>query len=213
MRKFIWMSVAFVALIVQPTGANAAPPAALVEVGESSENIYDFAKAKDWAKIGGKWKTLAEAAKQLAGELKGADAGRQRLADVLKSLETAIAAKDEQATKRAANQVTLIAADLSEPFKPEIPAAVTRLDYYGRELEIGVAAKDLAMLKSTADAMRKEWTKLQPAVKTKGGNAEAKKFSDLMVQVAAARSVEDYARVTTPIMDEVDNLEKVFKKK
>ena len=119
-----------------------------------------------------------------------------------------------EATLLVANQVTLIAADLVEPFNPQVPAAVTRLDFYGRELEIGVAAKDsagrLAGLKVTGDLLRQTWDKIQPAVKAKGGEAEAKKFSGLMTKLGAAKSVEDYGKLVTPILDEVDNLEKVF---
>jgi hypothetical protein len=213
MRKLMGLWVALLVLIAQPLAAQGQAPPSLVDVGEFGENIYDLAKAKEWTKVEGKLKELKDAAKKLASDLKGSEAAHQRLAATLKSLGTAVAAKDEQATKRGANQVTLIAADLMEPFNPPIPPTVTRLDYYGRELEIGVEAKDAAALKATGDAMRKAWDKLQPAVKAKGGNAEAKKFNDLMAQVAAARAVADYARVTQPILDEVDNLEKVFTKK
>jgi hypothetical protein len=213
MRKLMGLWVALLVLIAQPLAAQGQAPPSLVDVGEFGENIYDLAKAKEWTKVEEKLKELTGAAKKLAGELKGSEPAQKRLAATIKALGTAVAAKDEQATKRGANQVTFIAADLMEPFKPAIPPAVTRLDYYGRELEIGVVAMDAAALKATGDAMRKAWAMLQPAVKAKGGNAEAKKFNDLMAQVAAARAVADYARVTQPILDEVDNLEKVFTKK
>src|SRR5205085_9308243 len=112
------------------------------------------AKAKDWAKVAEKRKALEDAAKQLPADLKGADKGIKRLDAARAALAKAIAAKDQQLTMREANQVTLIAADLIEPFSPPVPAAVTRLDYYGRELEIWSTAKDLAKLKATGDAMR-----------------------------------------------------------
>jgi hypothetical protein len=214
MQKLTALVMAITALVVHQGPAHGQqPPAALVDVGEFGENIYDLTKAKDWAKVSQKMKALEDAAKKLARDLKGEEAGQKRLAVALKALGKAIGAKDEQATKREANQVTLIAADLIEPFNPEIPAAVTRLDYYGRELEIGVLAKDTAKLKATGEAMRKAWDKLQPSVKAKGGAAEAKRFNGLMGQVATAKTVDDYARITAPILDEVDNLEKVFKKK
>jgi hypothetical protein len=192
--------------------ADQKPPASLVDVGEFGENIYDLAKAKDWPKVNDKFKALEAAAKQLGGDLKGAEKGVKRLDHVLAALGKAIAAKDQQVTMREANQVTLIAADLIEPFNPQVPPAVTRLDHYGRELEIWVTAKDLGKLKAAGEALVKVWEKLHPMVKTRGGDAEAKKFNALMAQVAAARTVEDYGRLVTPILDEVDNLERVFKK-
>ena len=213
MKRHMGLVVAFVILLAQGQGARGQqPPSSLIDVGEYGENIYDLTKAKDWAKVGEKLRALEGAAKKLATDLKGADAGRKRLAGALKALGKAVDGKDHQATKRAANQVTLIAAEMVEPFNPQVPTAVTRLDYYGRELEIGVAANDATALKARGDAMRKVWEKLQPAVKAKGGAAEAKRFSALMAQVAAAQTVEQYSRLTAPILDEVDNLEKVFKK-
>jgi hypothetical protein len=207
----------FVGLLAGPTAAQQAGaqgqkiPASLVDTGEFAENIYDFAKAKDWAKVAAKHKELAAVTRELAVELKSA-AGNKRLEAALTALSKAIAAKDQQATMRAANELTLIAADLVEPFNPQVPADVTRLDHYGRELELGVTAKDTDRLKTTAEALRKTWDKVKPAVKSKGGDAEAKRFEALVTQVIAARTVEDYSKLVTPILDEVDNLERVFKK-
>lgn len=207
------LSAVVIILIGQTQARGQQPPVSLVDVGEFGENIYDLAKAKDWTKIADKMKELDGAAKKLTTDLKTPAPAQKRLAPTLVALAKAVAAKDELGIKRQANQVTLIAADLIEPFNPEVPAAVTRLDYYGRELEISVAAKDLATLKTTNAAMRQSWEKLQPAVTSKGGAAEAKRFSELMAQVATAKTIDDYARIVTPILDEVDNLEKVFKKK
>jgi hypothetical protein len=185
-------------------------PGSLTDVAEFGENLYDLTKANDWTNAAAKLKALKEAATKLGGDLKGKAAELKRLDTAIASLDKAIAAKDRHATLLGANLVTLIAAELAEPLNPPIPAAVTMLDHYGRELEIWVAAKDLAKLKAGGDGLRKTWDKIQPAVKAKGGEAEAKKFSGLMVQVAAAKSVDDYSKVVQPILDEVDNLEKVF---
>ncbi|HYV39862.1 MAG TPA: hypothetical protein VE988_29500 [Gemmataceae bacterium] len=73
-------------------------------------------------------------------------------------------------------------------------------------------AKDLGKLKSTTSAIRKSWDELLPTVKARGGEAEAKRFSALVTQAEAAKTVEDFGKVFTPILDEVDNLEGVFKK-
>jgi hypothetical protein len=188
-------------------------PASLVDVGEFGENIYDFARAKEWDKVFDKHKALAEAAKQLAKDLKEPADTLKKLETTVKALGNAISGKDLKKTLIEANQVTLLAADLIEPFEPQVPAAVTRLDYYGRELQIWTDAKDLEKLKATGETMRKTWDKLRDSVKTKGGVAEAKKFDELMAKVAAAKTVEDYGPVVQPILDEVDHLEMVFKKK
>jgi hypothetical protein len=138
--------------------------------------------------------------------------GKDRLSEAIKTLGQAVATKDRMAAMRWANQVTLIVADLSEPFKPRVPAAVTRLDVYGRELELGAEAKDAAQLRAAVDGLRKNWDKVKAAVKARGGKAEAERFDALMTQLDATTSADRYAKIAKPILDEVDNLEKVFSK-
>jgi hypothetical protein len=206
--------------VLSPTGAAAQAPGAktqkvpesLVDVGEFGENVYDLVKADGWAKATEKFEALKGAAKRLSGDLKVTKADQKRLDETLAALGKALAAKDKLPALRGANQVTLIAADLSEPFNPQVPAAVTRLDFYGRELEIGSAAKDKDQLKAAVTGLRKNWDKVRAAAKAKGGDAEVKRFDALMVRLEAAKSVEEHAKLATPILDEVDNLEKVFKK-
>jgi hypothetical protein len=187
-------------------------PESLVNVGEFGENAYDLAKAGDWPKVNEKVEALKDQTKKLSGDLKDAKAEHKRLGEVLSALAKAAAAKDKLATMRQANQITKIAADLSEPFNPEIPAGVTRLDFYGRELELGTATKDKTQLKAAAEGLRKDWDKLRAGVKSKGGDAQAKRFDALLTSVEMAKTIEDYGKLVMPILDEVDNLEKVFKK-
>jgi hypothetical protein len=206
------LSLACVAIVaLAPVHASAQPaPKSLADVGEFGENIYDEAKANEWAKAVAKHQDLQKAAQQLAGEMKSADLRGLDMA--VAAIGRAVTAKDRMTAMKQANQVTLIAADLNEPFRPQIPSAVTRLDVYGRELEMGVEAKDQTQLKTAVAALRKNWDSVKAAVRAKGGNAEAQRFDVLMAQAEAAKTPEDYAKVAKPMLDEVDNLEKVFSK-
>ena len=196
-------------IALQPVVAQEkAPPASLVDVGEFAENIYDFAKDKDWAKVGGKLTDLQDAVKKLTAELPGGKA----LDPIVAELKKAIAAKDPHATLLESNKATLAAANLIEPFNPKVPANVTRLDYYGREMEIWSMAKNIDKCKAAGEAIAKTWAKVKPAAVKLGGTAEAKRFDELVTKVAAAQAVNDYAQLFAPILEEVDNLEKVFKK-
>jgi hypothetical protein len=223
MSRLLWMASVNAVVLFLATwsafGANAQPvgkaqkvPEALVDVGEFGENVYDLAKANDWIKAAAKFKDLKGAAQKLPDDLKESKTAKKRRDETITALGEAVAAKNKLSAMRAANQMTLIAADLSEPFHPQVPAAVTRLDFFGRELEIGTAAKDQKLLKAGAAGLRKNWDNVHAAVKAKGGAAEAKRFEALVTRVEAAASVEDYGKLVTPILDEVDNLEKVFKK-
>ncbi len=183
-------------------------PVPLSDAGEYGENTYDVAKAKNWTKAAEKLQQLKQSQSQMASvNIKSAE-----LDAAIAALDKDIAAKDETATLRDANQVTFIVADLTAKYNPPIPVEVTKLDYYGRELEIWSMAKDEAKLKSTAQAIRQTWNAVKPKVEAKGGAKQAQNFETLVAKTDAAQNVGDYAKAATPILDEVDNLEKVFEK-
>ena len=183
-------------------------PVPLSDAGEYGENTYDMAKAKNWTKAAEKLHELKQSQSQMAtAGIKSAE-----LDAAIAALDKDVAAKDETATLRDANQVTFIAADLTAKYNPPIPIEVTKLDYYGRELEIWSMAKDDAKLKSTAQAIRQTWNSVKPKVEAKGGTKQAQNFETLVAKTDSAQTVSDYAKAATPILDEVDNLEKVFEK-
>lgn len=53
---------------------------------------------------------------------------------------------------------------------------------------------------------------MRPRVETNGGTAEVAKSGDLISKVQAADTPARYTGLVTPVLDEVDNLEKIFKK-
>jgi hypothetical protein len=177
--------------------------AAIADVGELGENVYDLAKEKDWTKVESKLAELKRQAPALHSK---------QLSKSVVALATAVGAKDVSATMQQANQITWIATELSEPHHPQIPTDIARLDFYGRELEIWAAEKDSDKLKESADALAKTWANVQASVKEHGGSEQAKKFDGLVKKLKKAKSPKQYAAVATPILDEVDNLEKVFTK-
>lgn len=191
---------------------NMPVPTSLTDAGEYGENIYDLAKANNWAKASAKLDALKKAAAQLRVEVKDAASDQKNLDASVTTLEKTVAAKDRQATMREANQVTLTTTNMTKSFKRDYPVEITLLDYYGRELELGAAANDTAKLKSVASDIRRAWNAVQPSIEARGGKAEAQKFGALVAQVEAAKTPADYARLATPVLDEVDNLEKVYAK-
>ena len=53
---------------------------------------------------------------------------------------------------------------------------------------------------------------MRPQVESHGGSAQAQKFDNLVAQVQAAKSDNEYGLLATAVLDQVDNLEKVFNK-
>ena len=184
-------------------------PTALANAGEYGENVYDYAKANGWKNAEVKLTALRDAVKTVRTDIKDKSQAVDRLDANVATLDRAVTAKDRQATMREANQVTLQVADMTAAYKLSVPVEVTRLDYYGRELEIWAQAQDVNKLQTTAREMRQTWDTLRPSIEARSAT-EARKFDGLVARVESATTPADYARVATPVLNEVDNLEKLF---
>jgi hypothetical protein len=142
-------------------------------------------------------------------EVKNQSAAVDGLDSNVAALDRAVTAKDRQAAMREANQVTLDVANMTTAYTLNVPVEVTKLDYYGRELEVWAQAQDSNKLQATAREMRRTWDSLRPTIAAKSAT-EAKTFEALVAQVEAAKTPADYTRVATQVLNEVDNLEKLF---
>lgn len=184
-------------------------PGSLANAGEYGENIYDYAKANNWKMADAKLAALKDAIKQVHTDVKNQSTAVDHLDTNAAALDRAVAAKDRQAAMQEANQVTLDVANMTTAYKLSVPVEVTKLDYYGRELEVWAQVKDATKLQATAREMRQTWDSLRPTIAAKS-TTEANKFEGLVAQVESAKTPADYDRVATPVLDEVDNLEKLF---
>ncbi len=181
-------------------------PTALTNAGEFGENIYDAAKTGDWKTANAKLNELKMAAKTMTDE----KIGSADFDATLGKLEKTVAGKEKTASLIEANQITLEVANLTAKYNPAVPVEVVKLDFYGRELEIWAAEKNDAKLQETAKLIRQNWDAVKAKIEAKGGKKEALAFENLVVKTDAAKTPADYAKLATPILDEVDNLEKVF---
>lgn len=190
------------------TASVATVPKPLAAAGEYAENVYDAAKVKDWKTANAKLVALKDSTAQLGGTSGVGDLGT--LQTDVTALEKAVGARDQQAALLAANKATFDAANLSASFDNPAPVAVTKLDYYGRQVEVQAASGDTAALKQTAAEVKSTWDGVRAQVLKNGGAAEAKKFDGLVAQLQQANTPDQYGKLATPILDQVDYLEKVF---
>lgn len=186
-----------------------APPQALLDTGEFGENIYDFAKIGDWGEANRRYGRLKSSAAEIHAR-SASQAERDRLEAVVERVGAAISARDRLSAMEQANQLTVVVADMLAPFHLRVPVEITKLDFYGRELEVWSAMKDETRLRSTVRELRTTWDAVRPVVESRGGGAAAKHFAGLVSRVEAASSFDEYARVATPFLDDVDVLEGVF---
>jgi hypothetical protein len=210
----IVLTTAIVAGCANSGMAPAKVPASVTDAGEFGENIYDAAKGGDWTTATQKLESLKKAADQLAAEIPSMNAeqqaNRSHLAADIAALQKAISAKDKQVSIEKANDVTLIADQFAASFGPKMPIEVAHLDYLGRELEVWAGANDLRKLQQVAVEIQATWSKVRPTIEAKGAADVAKKFTTLVAHVTAAKTSNDFAAAAKPLLDEVDNLEKVF---
>jgi hypothetical protein len=190
---------------------SSAPPRAVADVGEYGEQIYDQAVGSHWDKAAPLMDSLNAAAKALPDESRNA-AERTQLTRVLDTLRSALTAKQRGAATAAANRVTYLAAKISAPYRPATPVDVVLLDYYGRELEVQAARKDMTALKATAADIRRTWDSVKGQVVSHGGAAAAAKTDSLVARIEAAKSPAEYSRLAKPFLDVVDELEAPFAK-
>lgn len=200
------------------TGSNSAPatpvvksvPPALAQMGEYGENIYDAAKAGKWQEAESKLASLKNTVQSSAQDLSSAPNERGQLDATITALDKSVPHHAKSATMRDANQVTFLAAELTAPYHPKVPADVARLDFDGRELEIWSAAHDIPKLKHTAEDIHQTWDQVRPEVEAHNGQSAAKDFDALVAKVDHAHTAGQYHAVANPLLDQVDKLESVF---
>lgn len=190
-----------------PASGAASVPKPLENAGHYGENVYDAVKLGDWKKANTELASLKSATAQLRGSGGGNTA---RLGADVGALEKAVTAKDRQAALLSSNKVTLDAANLSASYNTPVPVEVTKLDYYGRQLEIQAAAGDRTALKQTAADIQNTWSSVRPQVVANGGAVEAKQFDATVAKVQQAGSPARYGQLSKDVLAQVDYLEKVF---
>jgi hypothetical protein len=197
-----------------PTNAVAASapiPAAINDVGTYGEDLYDQAKAGNWVAAKAYLDSLHAAATNLP-RTDQIQSERSQLDGAIAALDQAVAARNRTGALEAANRVTFLSAQMTTPYHGATPTEVLLLDYYGRELDIWSAQRNTSKLKETAAALTSTWNALRPTVEKNGGGVAAGHTDALVARINAAKSASEYARVATPFLDEVDELEKVFTK-
>jgi hypothetical protein len=207
------IAIALASLATFALDAHAATPGtvpkSLVDAAERSENIYDDVSAQEWNRANRTLQSLRQATTRMRAEVAQPNTTEMRVDAALAPLTQAIFTQDQLAAMTQANQITRDVATLTAAYAPAVPLPVTLLDYYGRELEIWSQAQDIGRLQVTAAEMRRQWDMLRPAIEARG-SPEAGTFEALVAQVEQARTPAEYARMAKPVLDEVDQLEKVF---
>jgi hypothetical protein len=186
------------------------PPSALMEVGDAAESLFNAADSKDWREAGGQLEALQASAADLPGGLQKPDLVVQ-LRSRIDNLGQSVRAHQRVETMDDANGITRLVAELATKFQTRIPYEVILLDYYGRQLELGVASKRLPMLEQTAADIRSTWNMIERTILDRGHTDDAKRFTDIVVQLEGARSVDEFVAPARAELAAVDQLQNIFR--
>ena len=199
-----------VSVAAAPADRSTSLPAALSQLGEDAETIYDAVKADDWVTARRRVASIRRPAADIVRQWP-AKSEAAALESALPALEAAVKARRRDAALREANRLTLIAAEMASVFSPPVPLAVTRLDYLGRELEIWSQPNDPPRLEATAADIRATWQQLRPALDARRDARIVAELDGLVTRLHAAQP--PYRALAGELLDAVDRLEAVFKEK
>lgn len=185
------------------------PPAALVQIGESAKSLFDAADASDWSTAGEWVQSLNESASALPDTLPKPDVVaqlRSRLEDVRQS----VSAHQRIETMDDANGMTLRVAGLAAEFQTPVPYEAVMLGYYGRQLELGIASAQLSRLTQARTDLRATWNTFERVIERRGALDDARRFTDILVQLDGASRLADFVAPTRAELAEADRIEKLF---
>jgi hypothetical protein len=197
--------------VSQASGLAAdAPPEALLQVGESAEQLFDAARASDWQAAVTRLEALRDSAHRLPLDLPKPDLVGQ-LQSRIDDLRQEVDGRQQVQTTDDANAVTHLAAELSAMYQTTIPYDILLLDYYGRQLELGIVTGSQTALAQTSADVRQTWNRIEPTIERRGHTDEARRFTDIVVQLEGAKTPSAFAAPTRAELDAVDRLETLFK--
>jgi len=186
------------------------PPASLVEVGDSATELFDAARLSNWSDADVVLQTLKTSSAALPTTWSTPDLA-SRLVSRLAEVRASVSARQRLQTMDLANGITRLVADLSSEYRMPVPYPLVLLDYYGRELELGIAAGDQTRLAQATADLQQTWNRFERTVLERGAVDDARRLTDSVAQLADARAPGDFVAPTRAELAAVDALKRLFK--
>jgi hypothetical protein len=186
------------------------PPLMLLAVGGRAADLFDAARLSNWREADLALQAMKEFSAALPDTFSNRDV-LSRLHSRLKDVGEAVSSRQRLQTMDFANGITRLVTDLAEEYKPEGPYALVLLGFYGRELELGIESGNQARLKRAIADLRQTWSRFERVVLERGAVDEARRFTDVVVQLEGARAPGDFVGPTRAELDAVSRLENLFK--
>ena len=186
------------------------PPSSLVEIGDAAAQLFDAARQGNWKNADIALETMTTSRAALPSRWSTPDLASQ-LSSALAAVEASVSARQRLHTMDVANSITRLVADLSSEYRMPVPYALLLLDYYGRELELGIAAGDPTRLAQATADLQQTWNRFERTILQAGAIDEARRFTDTVAELVDARVPGDFIAPTRAELVAVDALKRLFK--
>ncbi|MDR3581413.1 MAG: hypothetical protein P4L44_15740 [Oryzomonas sp.] len=229
--KYIWRVVAIFLLIAvlnggqvclagQPGRTSPSEPftsnANLNELEQmigNARDIYEKTEVNRWKHLDKKVNSIVKVEQLLPGMTPEKDMPYYKnLMGVTSDLERAIASQDRINAMKSANKIMILGARLAEAHNPPVPINVAVIAYCGRKLEILSETENVLDLSDTVAKLHLSWQQLIPQVSAHGGLKEVKKFAEIMKRLESAKTSDEYGKLASSVVEEIEFIEKIFKK-
>lgn len=179
----------------------------------NARDIYEKAEANHWKHLDKNMNCIARIVRLLSGVTPQKDMPYYKgLAGAASELERAVAAQDRIAAMKSANKVMILGARLSEAHNSPVPINVAVIAYCGRKLQMLSETDNIPELADTVAKLHLSWQQLIPLVSANGGIREIKRFAEIMKRLESAKTPDEYGRLASSVVEEIDIIEKLFKK-
>ena len=185
------------------------PPSSVLNVGDSATDLFNAAWSSDWRRAVADLQSLNEAASELPIDLPRPDLVAELQANVASVADGAIT-RQRIKTMAAANALTQIVAELSSEYEPDVPYDVKVLGYYGRQIQLGVASGRPDDSARAVSDLVTVWDRTEPVIVRRGHGGEARRFTDLVVELVGARRPDDLVAPVSAELTAVSRLERIF---
>lgn len=197
-----------------PAASNALPlpaavPLPIREVREQAKDLFRASRTGDWGGAGRALSRLAGFVRNVRNETIGDSSDVDRIESLRALLSLSVRAHDRVGTMSAANEITRIVADLSDPYAPLVPTDVDRLAYYGRAIEVAAEQGNPAKLRTQIVELRRTWQRVRPRAIDRHLDGTAQ-IDAAIARLDASLPAIELARAAADELGGVDTLENAF---
>jgi len=185
-------------------------PLALSEVDDAARYLFESARESKWMDANAQLQVLQHVFEDLPRGLQSADVALS-LRTRMRELPDTVAQHDRVRTMEAANAITRAVIGLSAQFQSRVPAQIPTLAYLGRQIELGIAAQQPALIaRATAD-IRQTWNEVRPQLEHAGHAADVRRMTDIVVSLEGTNQTAEEASLARAELDAVSHLEAELK--